>query len=126
MFGQIASETDARKHSCSQSINRRVPRDDKIRRALGVVQRERGRINLRLRDVAAEVGSSAHYLGLGLKRTTGLKFRDLLREARLSYCGELRQAGEGNFKEIAHRAGYSQYTHLMRDLRRRHERKPAA
>ena len=79
----------------------------------------------RLADLAAEAGVHAVYLARAFRRRYGCSIGTFVRRARLNRAVDALVSGSEPISEVALRLGYSDQSHLTRDLRRRAAWSPA-
>jgi len=80
----------------------------------------------RLDQLANDVGVSASHLAHAFKRHFGIAPGDYARRARADWAIEQLTSTARTIAEIAHDAGYSDQSHLTRDVRRKCGKTPAA
>lgn len=68
--------------------------------------------DIRISDVAAKFFLNASYLSTLIRKRTGKTYSDIVTEKRINYAKELLRASSDSVLEIAHRAGYHEYSHF--------------
>jgi len=96
-----------------------------LRRAVALVH-ERYRGQVRMADIAREVGVHPVHLSRGFRRAFGLTMTDYVRDLRVHFAAEALVASPDPLPRIARSAGYQNVGHFTRSFKRATGMTPAA
>lgn len=106
-----------REHA-SAGVEALEPADRRVERVLQILRHDYHRCDIRLEDLAREVGLSIWHLSHLFKSQTGDSPAHYLKTVRLERACELLAATDLSVKEVMHKVGLADQSHFAKDFKK--------